>query len=145
MPRNLIFALVFLAVFIAIAYVWARRRVDGKSSRRQTQRIRKASSHAGATSYAGLTAEQGKAAVAHLLKANAQWPQIITALNPQNDPGLAAELSRIRGPHMFVPHLALQVIHHGCEESIRANRNALFIAAATAARVSMEKVTRYGD
>ncbi len=145
MSRNLFLPLLLLVIFIAFAYLWARRRGAGSASRKPRPRARESRSSPRTSDRANLSAEQAKVSVAQLLKANAQWPQIIAALNPQNDVAVAAELSRIRGPHMFVPHLALQVIQHGCEESIRVNKNASFIAAATAARVSMEKVTRYGD
>ena len=147
---SIFLPLALLVLVIYGSYFWARRR----TGRPSTTRPRRASSsgkrlarsvQAESASVAQFTAAQLRVSVAHLSKANAQWPEIMASLNPQNNAALRGELERIRGPHMFVPHLALQVIHHGCEEAVRANQNASAIAAITAARMSMEKVTRYGD
>jgi len=86
-----------------------------------------------------------KARTTRLLTIDAGWPQIIADLNPSGDADVQAELERLRGPHMFAPATALNVIHHGCELALRSRSHASALSALRAARDSMEKVTRYGD
>ena len=136
-------ALALVAGLIAGSY-WLARPRQGPGSRREASS--KTHRTTPRTNFpASLSALQAKASATQLLASGAGWPKIIAAMNPQNDANIHAELQRIRGPHMFAPATALQVIHHGCEEALRANKHASALAAVTAARVSMEKVTRYGD
>ena len=86
-----------------------------------------------------------KARTTRLLAIDAGWPQIIADLNPSGDADIQAELERLRGPHMFAPATALNVIRHGCELALRSSSHASALSALRAAGDSMEKVTRYGD
>ena len=92
-----------------------------------------------------MSALQVKNEVKRLHARNAGWPQILVALNASNDPDIHSELQAIRGPHMFAPSTALQVIEHGCDEVLRRSKQSSGFAAVRAARQSMEKITRYGD
>jgi hypothetical protein len=56
--------------------------------------------------------------VNELQKANAQWPEIWQALNPDGDAQTQQLLSEFRGPYMFVPHLALNLLQIGCERAL---------------------------
>ena len=77
-----------------------------------------------------------------LRKRNAQWGEILMALNPTRDPKILDILYAIRGPHMLVPHTALEVIESGCR-SVHPAATAL--SALNAALESMNKVVRFGD
>lgn len=79
--------------------------------------------------------------VRKLSVSNAQWPAIMAALNPTRDSKLASLLQELRGPHMFVPHTALNIIENAC----RANPQASIREILSNARGDMAKVTRYGD
>ena len=80
--------------------------------------------------------------VGELRTANAQWTQILDALNPTGDVRVAQLLDQIRGPHMFDPRTALGVIEDGCRS---VPSGASYIEAIEAAVASMNKVVRYGD
>lgn len=76
---------------------------------------------------------------------DAQWPDIIGALNPTNDPRVARTLHDLRGPHMFIPHTALAVIEAAClscrnDPRIKTTHQVLLVA-----KQSMKTITRYGD
>ena len=92
-----------------------------------------------------MSALQVKSEVIRLRAGNAGWPQILVTLNAGNDPDIHSELQTIRGPHMFAPATALQVIEYGCDEVLRRSKQSSGIAAVRSARQSMEKITRYGD
>ena len=77
-----------------------------------------------------------------LHKRNAQWGDILTALNPTRDPKTQEILNAIRGPHMFAPRTALGVIEWGCRSVHPA---ATVIEALNAALENMNKVLRCGD
>lgn len=70
------------------------------------------------------------------------WPQILSTLDPANDSKVSALLVRLRGPHMFAPHLALGVLRTGCE-AVRPDASAQ--DAIKAAVDSMDKVLKFGD
>jgi hypothetical protein len=58
---------------------------------------------------------------------DAQWDAILPDLNPTNDPEVEQLLITIRGPHLFAPHVGLNVIEEGCKKalSLFPNSNAL--------------------
>ena len=140
---GVFFALVILAGLIAGSYWFTRK--QSRPLRRPQPRVRTGRVTAPLAANDAPSAITMKANISGLLASNAMWPQIIIALNPGNSQSFRAELERIRGPHMFVPATALQVMYHGCEEVLRKSPNASALSALTAARASMEKVTRYGD
>ena len=141
---GLLIALALVAALIGGSY-WLARKQERKSLRRSepSRGNRRPAGHAGRSGV--LSAAQVEAEATRLLASNASWPQITQSFNPSNDSQISAELQRIRGPHMFAPATAINVIKHGCEEVLRASPHASALSAIKAARVSMEKVTRYGD
>jgi hypothetical protein len=80
-----------------------------------------------------------------LQRAGADWVQIAGRLNPAGHQGLAAAIERLRGPHLFAPHIALNVVAHGCEAAIAKHPQASALDALAAAERSLAKVTRAGD
>jgi len=76
---------------------------------------------------------------------NAQWPTIVAELNPTCDSKLASLLQELRGPHMFVPHTALNIIEDACLGTLSANPRAGMREILSNARRDMAKVTRHGD
>jgi hypothetical protein len=112
-----------LVIIIPIAIVcWLLRAAGRKSGR----------SH-------GRSAAELMKRVQELQSRNAQWPQIQESL------GVSEILMSIRGPHLFAPHVALNVIRHGCEVALRKNPGAGWWHALNEAKASMERVTRFGD
>ena len=67
--------------------------------------------------------------VKELQAANAQWPEIWQALNPNGDPQVQDLLVELRGPHMFAPHVALNVLEEGCLRVMVIDSNADLVAA----------------
>ena len=59
-----------------------------------------------------------------LREAGAGWPQILSTLNPRNDKVVAGLLTKLRGPHQFAPHVALNVLEDACQRVIAANQRA---------------------
>ena len=59
----------------------------------------------------------------------AQWDEILAELNPTGHPEVQQLLIDIRGPHMFVPHVALGVIEDGCDRVLALNPKADALAA----------------
>ena len=131
----------FIALGLAIAvFFWAimKRRPSGpnKSQKARTQRIPPPSGSGKITAKALLDE------VIALRKRNAQWGDILKALNPTEDRQTLELLYALRGPHMFTPHTALGVIESGCR-SVQPTATA--VEALKAALESMNKVVRYGD
>ena len=60
----------------------------------------------------------------HLRDRNARWDAIWSALNPTDDAEIQRLLIKVRGPHMFVPHLGLSVIEDGCRQVLAVSPNA---------------------
>lgn len=79
--------------------------------------------------------------VQRLQAAKAQWPQIMAELNPKNDRKTQQLLIELRGPHMFVPHVALNLIENACRTLHASDlRTALKLACE-----NMKKITHFGD
>ena len=76
---------------------------------------------------------------------NAQWPEILGVLNPQNDPHIRTVLLEIRGPHIFVPHTALNIIESVCVAAKRPSTGLSRLELLEAAKASMDKVVQYGN
>jgi hypothetical protein len=82
------------------------------------------------------------ARVRHLQQATAGWSEILAALNPGNDTVAADLLMRLRGPHQFAPHVALNALEDACERVIAANPGASGIDALQEAVRRTDSVTR---
>ncbi len=80
--------------------------------------------------------------VSELQKANAQWPEIWQALNPGGDAETQQLLIEFRGPYMFVPHLALNVLQHGCERALLGSPLANRVQALREAMRADDQVVR---
>ena len=76
---------------------------------------------------------------------NAPWPTIMAQLNPRNDPKATELLLELRGPHMFAPHTALNIIEDACQSTLKARPSASLRDILRNACINMRKVTRYGD
>ena len=142
---GVLVALALVALIIVGSYWLARRhqRDAVQRSVRSTRSARK--SPASGLGSSAMSALQLKNEVERLHAKNAGWPEILAVLNANNESNLHSELQAIRGPHMFAPMTALQVIEHGCDEVLRRSKESSAFAAVRSARQSMEKVTRYGD
>ena len=80
-----------------------------------------------------------------LQKTNAQWPEIMRTLNPRNDQKLSQLLIDLRGPHMFVPHTALNIIEAAARSTLKKNPRASMRHVLGEACTSMKVVTQFGD
>ena len=83
--------------------------------------------------------------VRRLHAANAQWPKIMAELNPANDSAVGALLIELRGPHMFVPHTALNIIENASCSVLAGDPDAPVTEVLEAARASMNRVTQFGS
>jgi hypothetical protein len=83
--------------------------------------------------------------VRQLYAENAQWPKIVAELNPANDSAISALLIELRGPHMFVPHIALNIIENASCTVLEAKPSAGIEEVLKAARASMNRVTQFGN
>jgi hypothetical protein len=80
--------------------------------------------------------------VKELQAANAQWPEIWQALNPGGNPQVQDLLVELRGPHMFAPHVALNMLEEGCLRVMVVDSNADLVAALRATLKSGDPFVR---
>ncbi len=80
--------------------------------------------------------------VNELQETNAQWPEIWQTLNPDGDAETQQLLIEFRGPYMFVPHLALNVLQHGCERALAGSPLASRVQALREALRADDQVVR---
>lgn len=92
-----------------------------------------------------LSVRDGLGVVRDLKRVNAQWAAIFARLNPGSDSEVHALLLSLRGPHMFNPGLALNVLESECEGFVKVRPFGTMREALVLAVRSMERVTRYGD
>jgi len=83
--------------------------------------------------------------VLDLRNRGALWPEILGTLNPTDDPRLRTLLLELRGPHVFTPHIALNILEHVCLEAKQRSPSASRRDLLEAARLSMDKVTQFGN
>lgn len=76
---------------------------------------------------------------------NAQWPQIFTAINSADDPFIEAALIALRGPHRFLPHVAINILEEGCQNALAANLDADDVQALQEAVKSAGLVLHFGN
>ena len=138
---GVFFALLIVVLLILGSY-WFMRSGDRRSPLRG---IPQSQSRQAASQLEAHGAEQLQASLSRLLHDNAGWNEILQAVNPTGAAKVAADLQAIRGPHMFAPALAIQVLQEGCKLALARNPRASSAEAVRLARESMEKVTRYGD
>ena len=72
---------------------------------------------------------------------DAQWDAILPDLNPTNDPEVEQLLITIRGPHLFAPHVGLNVIEEGCKKALSLFPNADALQALRGATRSQDIIT----
>jgi hypothetical protein len=82
---------------------------------------------------AGMPAAEVLRRVGELQKAGAGWPEIWGTLNPDEDAEAQRLLVELRGPHLFAPHVALNVLEDGCRRVLAADPHADRLAALRAA------------
>lgn len=63
----------------------------------------------------------------------AQWPEIIACLNPLDDVEIRRLVLVLRGPHMFVPGVALNILKGECESLARCSTSSSIGVALQAA------------
>jgi hypothetical protein len=76
-----------------------------------------------------------------LQRSGALWPQIMAELNPRNDRQTQQLLVELRGPHMFAPHVALNLLENACQ--VLDNRGDHKDVARLACE-NMKKITEFG-
>lgn len=76
-----------------------------------------------------MTAAEVLQKVVILQQTSAQWPEIWQSLNPDNDREVERLLVELRGPHLLVPHVGLNVLEDGCRRALAADSNADRLAA----------------
>jgi hypothetical protein len=79
--------------------------------------------------------------VQRLQATSANWPQIMEELNPRNDHKIQQLLLELRGPHMFVPHVALNLIENACRRLQVGDVQTVLNLACE----NMKKITQFGD
>jgi hypothetical protein len=89
-----------------------------------------------------MSAAEALQRVNELKKANSQWPEIWQPMNPDGDAETLELLIGFRGPYMFVPHLALNVLQHGCERALADSPVANQVQALREAMRADDKVVR---
>jgi hypothetical protein len=62
--------------------------------------------------------------VEELQQSNAQWPEIWQVLNPDGDERAQRLLVEFRGPHMFAPHVGLNILEDFCRRILAHSPNA---------------------
>ena len=136
---GVLLALLVVFVVIAGSYFVVRKQQTGNQERnpRGENQLRNRGREP--------SAHDTKVQAQRLIKADAQWPEILNALNPRGENEVANLLQALREPHMFQPGTALSVIIHGCDIALRKNNKAGTLSALQEAKGSMEKVTRFGD
>jgi hypothetical protein len=77
-----------------------------------------------------------------LQKANAQWPEIWQSLNPDGDAETQQLLIEFRGPYMFAPHVALNVLQIGCQRALAGSPAASRVQALREAMRADDQVVR---
>ena len=75
-----------------------------------------------------------------LQSANAGWDLIFEHLVPNNDAETKRLLNLLRGPHMFIPHVGLNVLEEECRTIAAHSPRAEWITAFRAAEKTMERL-----
>ena len=104
---------IFIAIALviaAVAFVYTSRKPRPNASRPQSSKT----SRPKASAHLTIDAQRLMVITKELRARDAQWGEIIAAMNPSGDSKALQLLTEIRGPHMFVPHTALGVIEAGC-------------------------------
>ena len=143
-PLILTLALLAIAAILVIYVrfmIFKRKAPRADDVRKRVSRVPQAQQASRRVLSAARTIEVSRS----LRKSNAQWSEILSSLNPGDDSRVKAALFALRGPHMFVPHTALNIIEHECSEMLRLNPAATQLAGLVRAKESMEKVTRFGE
>jgi hypothetical protein len=89
-----------------------------------------------------MTAAEALDRVRQLQQAGADWPEIWQTLNPDGDPEAQRLLVELRGPHLFAPHVGLNVLEEGCRRALASDPDADRLAALRAALKGGEPFVR---
>jgi hypothetical protein len=127
---QLVQKLVLIALTIAIvAFLYTGWLRSAKGNARSSLRQEK------------INAGKALTIIKQLRESQAQWPQILAALNQERDGKIEELLLAIRGPHMFDPRTGLGVLETGCRS---VPPEVPFHAALLAAHRSMNVVVHAG-
>lgn len=137
--------LVIVLVALVLAGTLWRYRARRKRDADMTWRLAGAVARSVSASGTERSAAELLALVRTLSARGETWPEILGAVNPTGDPLVARKLNLLRGPHQFVPHLALNVLEHGCERALVRNPYAGQSEAIDAAVQSAAVVVGAGD
>ena len=83
--------------------------------------------------------------VRQLRNDNAQWPKIVTTIYHRNDEGVESALIALRGPHRFLPHVALNILEEGCQRALTLNPSSDDLQALREALKSAGIVLHFGN
>lgn len=90
----------------------------------------------------GMSAAEMVSRLQPLRDRNAQWDQILPALNPTADPEVERLLIDIRGPNLFAPHVGLNVIEEACKRVLSVSPHADVVDALRQAIHGQEPFVR---
>src|SRR5262245_7753978 len=100
-------------------FAWLKRLFGGRS-RPQPGSVSLA--EAGIELPRGPTAAELAERIAELRRRpDAGWPEIWQALEADGDDATQRLLAELRGPHLFAPHVALNVLEEGCRRALAKN------------------------
>jgi hypothetical protein len=129
-------------------FVWLRRLFRRSGQPPAAERPASLSLEAAGLSVPALSKEEGVQTAAGLLQkvrelraSNAGWAEVWAGLNPDGDALTQELLTEIRGPHLFAPHVGLNVIEDGCRRALRRDAGANRVAALRAALHGSERIT----
>lgn len=134
---TLVLLLLVSLVALYVHWLSAHKARPGQPRRRSKSAI---PAHAEANDAAKLLSE-----VLALKQQQATWPNILQTLNPDDVPRIRTVLLELRGPHIFVPHTALNIIESTCLSAERPNNKLSRLDLLERAKRDMERVTRFGD
>lgn len=80
--------------------------------------------------------------VRELKQQNAGWEKIWERINPKGEHQIHELLVKLRGPHMFAPHVGLNVLEAGCERAIKQNSGAGAVEALREALAHADRIVR---
>jgi hypothetical protein len=78
--------------------------------------------------------------IVELQRVNAEWTAIFQVLNPDNHAETLRHLNQLRGPHMFIPHVGLNVLEEECRRIAEFAPRADCMTAFRAAAKTMERL-----
>jgi len=139
---NLIIIVLVVAAILILAIIWTSRKRPSVFPSPEVPRPSPAPPSVPLKQVkTRLSAAEMLSRVQALLAKDNQWDVILPDLNPTNDPEVQQRLIAIRGPHMFAPHVGLNVIEEGCKRALSVSPNADALQALREAILSQGIIT----